>query len=92
MTVWLIWNSVYTQFHENQPCDSESKMGTHDMVILLILFVFILRKESGQKMLHDKNHLRNMFLIQQFSIPEYGKNVLICSFVLCSCINEMYIN
>jgi len=56
-TVSLPRNSVYTQFYENQSCGLESKMGahvhtyTHGMVILIILFVFILRKEIWLKML-----------------------------------------
>jgi hypothetical protein len=77
---WLLLprNSVHTQFYENQSCDSESKKGTHvhtythGMVILLILFVFILRKEIGLKMFYGKIIYRTCFWFKTSTSQNVG--------------------
>jgi hypothetical protein len=50
------------------------------MVILVILFVFILRKEIWPKKCMSKSFTEHVS-VSTFNIPKCGKGVLICSLV-----------
>jgi hypothetical protein len=73
-------NTIHTRFYENQSCDSESKMGTHaqthahtythGMVILVILFVFILRKEIWPQKGMSKSFTEHVS-VSTFNIPTF---------------------